>query len=1339
MKDASESAGHSPGGASAAAPAAASSITVAPSKADEALRRANEAIDAGAWPLALQTLEEADAIEPGRGDVLVRMAQTHGELGNCSTVMSLAVNGIRSCAEGDRARLLEAAAKAAAGAPDPELCLERLDDAIEQIARDRDRWRLAWAQALELTERPQEASARFARFEGVFRPLFEHHLFLANSKREDDRAGAVAAYREAIACAATTVSNEQVAEAHASLATLLMEDGRAAEALPHAVAAFRGDEGHTDLLLRTAVSAKSLDALDIIPPRIRDTIWPTLANLLIEAGDITELEDFAIAPEPEGRDAVVIAGALMARNPARAAELFASVLCRPRGDRPSGFDFTQLRVVRTIARAPNKHDLLVKVLERVTSCPDDEHRVDGLLRLAKATPKELTDQIALEACRRAALAAPGRSEPYTLVAEVLFPSRQRDAALWLGKLFAAMAPESRPVARTKWASALADVPTPKEAIREFENARKEGATGPDIDVAHAAALRAANRSGEALAMLRRANEQFPDALDVRLELAEALALADDARGSADHYAAAIEKAPERADLYGRLAGVLAKVDLAEEVVGRLRPVAEAQTTDDVRAAWVGVLVAARAWDEVVLAQAEVIRRAPHRLESYSDGLETAIRQLDPGDAILQTLQAVVAECKSAFAHFLLGRLLLMGVDLPDMAAVELEQASKEYGGADLLWYRAKALVTMNRPEEADPYFEAGMRSTFSTFFDLGHVHRWAKAESADALVSKSTEEVPAQKAIARYRELSQNGERDATNFWARFSLAIVLDRMHRKDEALEKYREIQGLFPGHPYPTHNITEILTQQGLYAKARDERRRAIKEYEEARADPSRVAKTIGGLGAQHYAYEALMRRADLQSPDAKEVNAAYDQIRALCDLGLRDEPNHTPLLAILATLGIQDRPPQALIQGRELVEPSRAWAAYRRAVRVLERRRARCESVGMMLELGKLHLVAGEIAQATEAYQKAISLDTLSLAEAQVGLGVARARAGDHAEAIRRFEAALRREPQNLEAWSNLAETCMKAERLDRARREYEAILQIAPHHIDSLLGLGELCVVAADAVVKSDPDAASKFYRESKDYFERAHACRDGSGAQSQSLQSGKSVSAKDEGALLYHLGYVATMRYEVEGRDEGLLREARRYFRGIPRTHETFPKAKTALERIEERLSPLKSLRADRLAPGLAVLGAVVVFVLAQIAHFVPVAWEPAHYTITAETLDRLASQNVSAGLLGKLKPLGDNEVEAFGRAKMRALVIDKLGADGVKQYGNAVDRVVDASSVESGWHTTKGLDASFWVALTFGSLGFMLAGLYARQLVKLKLGPIEIEKTTIDRITATPGLGISR
>jgi hypothetical protein len=58
---------------------------------------------------------------------------------------------------------------------------------------------------------------------------------------------------------------------------------------------------------------------------------------------------------------------------------------------------------------------------------------------------------------------------------------------------------------------------------------------------------------------------------------------------------------------------------------------------------------------------------------------------------------------------------------------------------------------------------------------------------------------------------------------------------------------------------------------------------------------------------------------------------------------------------------------------------------------------------------------------------------------------------------------------------------------------------------------------------------------------------------------------------------------------------------------------------------------------------------------------------------------------------------------------------------------------------TSPPLSFESYAVITFASLFFMIAGLYLPQIIKLRFGGIELEKSSIDQATAVRSFGISR
>jgi len=89
--------------------------------------------------------------------------------------------------------------------------------------------------------------------------------------------------------------------------------------------------------------------------------------------------------------------------------------------------------------------------------------------------------------------------------------------------------------------------------------------------------------------------------------------------------------------------------------------------------------------------------------------------------------------------------------------------------------------------------------------------------------------------------------------------------------------------------------------------------------------------------------------------------------------------------------------------------------------------------------------------------------------------------------------------------------------------------------------------------------------------------------------------------------------------------------------------------------------------------------------------------------------------------------------------------ADQIKNdFGDSIASTFNASALllRTGDLTIQAfqpLESGFYVLITFGCLLFMIAGLYLSEISKLKVGALELEKSTINQISTSSSLGITR
>jgi len=119
----------------------------------------------------------------------------------------------------------------------------------------------------------------------------------------------------------------------------------------------------------------------------------------------------------------------------------------------------------------------------------------------------------------------------------------------------------------------------------------------------------------------------------------------------------------------------------------------------------------------------------------------------------------------------------------------------------------------------------------------------------------------------------------------------------------------------------------------------------------------------------------------------------------------------------------------------------------ALSVLERaRKAHPTNTQVLLNVGTVHLIGGELGRARSAFEAALDLDP-GVARAHNSLGVIAAREGHMSEAVSRWRRAVALDPQDYQTLYNLGSYLWQAGRREEARGYLEAYLRSAPKALE----------------------------------------------------------------------------------------------------------------------------------------------------------------------------------------------------------------------------------------------------------------------------------------------------
>ena len=549
-----------------------------------------------------------------------------------------------------------------------------------------------------------------------------------------------------------------------------------------------------------------------------------------------------------------------------------------------------------------------------------------------------------------------------------------------------------------------------------------------------------------------------------------------------------------------------------------------------------------------------------------------------------------------------------------------------------------------------------------------------------------------------------------------YNCGALLMEMFRYDDAIPLFEKVVQINPDHAFANHNLAAIPFDKGRYEDAYEKWLRAIEVYKKQGSFITRAVeqnKFVDSFEAYYHA--SLLIAIQHNHRDAEEVLKA----------GLDFDPNNTMILRSLADLYWELK--QELVgvdsdTNRKKSESHwRGMEYFQRAEKMLKERSKRYANYYVLIELGDLYLLNEDFEKARPCFEQARAKDDTAYVP-YAKLGVIYLRERQPEKAIPLLQEALKRNPDELDVKSSLAEAYLRAEKFDDAETTYRQVLAVAPNHVQSLIGLGELCSALGD---KKDYDR----YSEAIDYFARALDI-----ASNEKIRS-KYLKKSEEAAVYYQLGYARVQSYESAGlrKDTKLLEQARRDFERCTERNPSHQKARRAKEKIDKRLEYFSRDWLSQTAGPIGILVmSVVVFVFVQAAFFFLPLFNQPSVIVSDRTMQAVKKQVQDAPVdsLNQIKNQPFENHKALSNSLQSLLPADggKL-AEAVMQHAEQVKRFENVPDVPAG----------YYALLTFGSLLFMVVGLYLPQILKLRVAGIELEKSSIDQAGAGGTLGISK
>jgi len=752
---------------------------------------------------------------------------------------------------------------------------------------------------------------------------------------------------------------------------------------------------------------------------------------------------------------------------------------------------------------------------------------------------------------------------------------------------------------------------------------------------------------------------------------------ENAGNELEEYQMAIEKYLDTSDAYNSFGSLLTNLEKYEEAIIQYKKAIEKDKINkSAYFKWGETLEMLGRYEEAIEQYKKVLEIDPNYIEAFNAWGGALANLGQHKEAIIQYKKAIEKDPEFNLAYINWGR-----------AIANLQNPEKE-----LEDYRMAVEKNLNTP---DGYNRLG-----NLLYDLKKY----------------------EKAIIQYKKAI---EKDSKNKNAYFNWGVALQNIGQYQEAIGKYNKASEMDKNDPYPLHNIALILEKQGYYLLAKSQWAKACSAYETSKEIPH------SGQDADYFLYYgSIYHYSSIKNIDkAEEI---YEE-------GLKVDPNHTTILLNLVRLCLERKsdPVRLKINGEDRIvktqDHCRAWEYFRSATRILEDRLKKKLNINTLLELGKLYLAIEDYSKSKDYLLKVVEKDAYHKS-ALSDLGTVFLRQENYRDAISYYKAALDLDPDDLDLRSNLAEAYLKAQINEKAEMEYRKVLDItSDHHMDSLIGIGETyTAMGEDARKRNDSGEAEEMFTRALKYCSNALRLVD------YPDHASKLLNTREFSALFYSKGYAQVMSYETQKRKDGrLLESAKQDFKKVEEDTANFYKAQRAAQKIHERLNPPQG-RIDKWGPRFILFLSAIVFFLAQWLIFIgkPVFGRSA-YSINKERLDHvLAAHEFDAQVKDRLNSMAKENLKFYS--------LDHFSAEMKKEFGDKVTAELDKTNLLAGsggitLERFQPLDPGYYALLTFGSFIFMIAGLYLSQITKLKVGAIELEKSTVDQITISSTLGITK
>lgn len=556
-----------------------------------------------------------------------------------------------------------------------------------------------------------------------------------------------------------------------------------------------------------------------------------------------------------------------------------------------------------------------------------------------------------------------------------------------------------------------------------------------------------------------------------------------------------------------------------------------------------------------------------------------------------------------------------------------------------------------------------------------------------------------------------------------FDSGNALVNLHRFDEGIYNFQESQNAFNGnYIYALHNIAHYTGRKGNHLEANEKWANVLQIYDEQLKNDI----SFSNLSLNWYYAGSLNF----------ELKRDFETAEKLFENSWRLDTGNMVLLKDMNVLYSE--------KIKKLIDPdlSLFWKIRQNiehAERVIESYLCNDEQY---FDLAYIYFMDEQYKKALEYTDLALHINSENTNCINLK-GLLEINDKNYSKAIAHFKTALHYDPYNMDIRNNLANAYIKLKDFDKAEQEYKSILKSDYYNVDAHIGLGDVFLIQAEEK-ESDMD----MFELSEMHFKKAISygrSKSGSrrlGMHEHSNNEKRIYKDLDLADIYYSLGYLKIKQFEKKSifeksTDRYLLNEAFRYFRQSLNSNPEHYKAKRAKAKIREKITDgRKDQLIDKVGPWLVSGLAFLIFFFAQLKFYFPeVIDKPqtAYHSINESSLNYLtydlALDSVQQNKLYRLANIPFNDRDNLLTELSGILEKNNISPEQLNRI-NAITTTLSAPK--------NNLSTGHYIFISFATLLLIIAGLYLPQLLKLKIGSIELEKNVASETTGITNFKIS-